>query len=270
MGGSSKINQSQNQLTSDATQQRNTSATLGTEGQQLIQTGQAEQQPLVDFLKSIIGGNSTSTAQAISPAIANITRSTNATKENIYDTTGPGVGRDVLLGENQRNQGAAVAGVTNDTFLKAFPELAALASGNTSAGLGLTGAGITSLSNAASTTGSVLNSQEQQKAQTLELVGSLAGTAGSIATGGIAGLGGKPCWIAEVVYGVDDRRTHLVRAWLTGPFCSTLFGRCVVTLYVIVGEKVAALVRKSVMLRSLFTALFNVALGKAEKWKVNA
>ena len=181
--GSGGIQNSQNQLNSIEGQQVATSTTLGQQGQSLIAEGQAQQAPLANFIQSIIGGNSTTTNQALAPVIGNITNQTNATKENIYDTTAPGAGRDVLLGENVRNQGSAVANATNQTFLSAFPELASLSGQNTQAGLGLTGAGITSLSNAASTTGSVLNSQEQQKASTLNLIGGLAGAAGNAAGG---------------------------------------------------------------------------------------
>lgn len=183
-GGGIKSSQSQEQTI--AAQQAANSATLGAEGQQLIQTGQAQQAPLVNFLQSIIGGNSTTTNQAIAPELSTITNQTIKNRESIYDSTAPGAGRDVLLGQNKLNQGAQVAGATNDAFMKAFPELAALAGGNTSAGLGLTGAGITSLSNSATTTGSVLQSQEQQKANQLSAFTGLAGVAGDLATGGIS------------------------------------------------------------------------------------
>ena len=182
--GTGGINNSQNQLNSIASTQTATGTQLGTEGQSLINQGQAEQAPLVNFLQGIIGGNSTDTQQAIAPALGNIAKTTQATKENIYDTTAPGAGRDVLLGQNQINKGTEVASATNNAFLQAFPELASLSGQNTSAGLGLTGAGITSTGNGAQTTGSVLNSQEQQKASTLNAFGQLAGAAGT-AVGGL-------------------------------------------------------------------------------------
>jgi len=151
---------------------------LGTQGAGLISEGQAQQAPLAEFLQKIISGNSTTTNQALAPVIGNITAGTNANREKIFDTTAPGAARDVLLGENTRSQGTQVA-----IRLSAFPELASLAGANTQAGLGLTGAGITSLSNSASTTGSVLNSQESQKAATLSAFGQLAGAAGTAAGG---------------------------------------------------------------------------------------
>lgn len=169
------IDKSTNTLNTVASQQQSQSAVLSDQGQKLINEGQAQQNPLENFLRSIIGGNSTTTNQAIAPEITNITKATNANKEAIYDSTAPGAGRDVLLGENKLNQGNAVASATNNAFLSAFPQLAALSSGNTSAGLGLTGAGITSLGNSASTTGGVLDAQSKQKANTINAFGSLTG-----------------------------------------------------------------------------------------------
>ena len=186
MGGGG-ISNSQNQLNQTSALQAQTSQQLANEGQTLINEGQAETSPLQNFEKSIIGGNSTATNSALAPALGTIANQTAQTKEQIYDTTAPGAGRDVLLGQATQAQGTQVAGLENQTFLQAFPELASLASGNTSAGLGLTGAGITSLSNSATTTGSVLNSQEQQKASTLNAFGSLAGAAGTAAGGFLGG-----------------------------------------------------------------------------------
>jgi hypothetical protein len=48
------------------------------------------------------------------------------------------------------------------------------------------------------------------------------GGAGAAAAGGAAGGGagaggggGAPCWVAEVLYGVNDQRTHAARLWAT-------------------------------------------------------
>lgn len=192
MGGNNKIDRSENQLQSIADAQRSAGARLGDQGQSLINTGQEQQAPLVSFLQSIIGGNSTTTNQALQPVLSNITRQTAQNREHVYDQIGPGAARDVVLGENLRSQGAQTAQATNDVFLKAFPELASLSGQNTNAGLGLTGAGITSTGNSASTTGTVLNEQQRRKQSQLEAFSGLAGAAGNIATGGgfgaLAGL----------------------------------------------------------------------------------
>ena len=76
---------------------------------------------------------------------------------------------------------------------------------------------------------------------------------------------GKGCWIAEAIYGVDDPRTHTVRAWLNGPFRETVVGSLVMDLYLTVGQQVAWVARRSSTLRAILKPLFDVALRKATK-----
>lgn len=88
-----------------------------------------------------------------------------------------------------------------------------------------------------------------------------------IAAGGNVGAAQlKNCWIAESIYGVDDPRTLLVRAWLNGPFSETRTGMNVMWLYVAIGRSVAKLVRKYGLLRRIFKPLFDKALAKAQDW----
>ncbi len=85
------------------------------------------------------------------------------------------------------------------------------------------------------------------------------------AAGSAAGgyLEGKGCWIAEAIYGIDNPRTHLVRAWLNGPFKQTVLGSAVMWTYVKIGRHVASVVRRSNVLRRVLEPLFDLALGKA-------
>ncbi len=80
---------------------------------------------------------------------------------------------------------------------------------------------------------------------------------------GQAAGGAKYCWIAEAVYGIDDPRTFMVRAWLTGPFMATRFGSVVMGLYRRFGQRIAAIARRSRMLRAALKPLFDIALRKA-------
>lgn len=73
----------------------------------------------------------------------------------------------------------------------------------------------------------------------------------------------NPCWIAEVLYGVDDHRTHLLRAWLTGVYARTAVGAPVVALYRVCGERVAGWARRSAVLRRLLTPLFDGGVAAA-------
>ena len=77
-----------------------------------------------------------------------------------------------------------------------------------------------------------------------------------------------PCWIAEVLWGVDDRRTHLLRKWLVTVWEKESFiGRVVVGVYRRVGQQVAKLASRSRLLQRLLRPLFNSGLRRAEVWQ---
>lgn len=96
-------------------------------------------------------------------------------------------------------------------------------------------------------------------------------------TGGLANLGEAAsgvsgfklpsgCWIAEAIYGTNDPRTLLVRAYLNGPFKQTAFGRAVMSLYQRYGRAIAAQVRKHGWLKRALQPLFDKALDHAAPW----
>lgn len=107
--------------------------------------------------------------------------------------------------------------------------------------------------------------------QAMSLAGQTIGAATGLGSAALTGhLPAKPgCWIAEAIYGVDDPRTHLVRAWLNGPFRRTSTGRLVMWTYIKIGRGVAAMVRASGTLRYMFKPLFDLALTKALAEKGN-
>lgn len=87
--------------------------------------------------------------------------------------------------------------------------------------------------------------------------------------GAVGALGGAaipkiPCWIAEAIYGVNDIRTHTVRAYLNGTFKQSFYGRFIMNMYVKHGEAVAVKVRKSWLLKLAFRPLFELALWGAK------
>jgi hypothetical protein len=72
-----------------------------------------------------------------------------------------------------------------------------------------------------------------------------------------------PCWIAEVLYGVDDVRTQFLRSWLVHVYAATLTGTMVIRLYTACGRQVARMAGRSSFLRRVLRPLFDAALSRA-------
>jgi hypothetical protein len=87
-------------------------------------------------------------------------------------------------------------------------------------------------------------------------------SAGGAAAGAAAGAA-KGCWIAEAIYGVDDIRTHTVRAWLNGSFRQSFMGDLVMRFYLKFGQLIAAQVYSGKISRSTLKPLFDMAFRKA-------
>ena len=75
----------------------------------------------------------------------------------------------------------------------------------------------------------------------------------------------KPCWIAEVLYGADDPRTHLLRIWLVDVYSETAVGSIVVAVYSRFGRELSALVRRSSLLRGVLRPVFEAGLVRAQR-----
>jgi len=78
-----------------------------------------------------------------------------------------------------------------------------------------------------------------------------------------SGSRSKSCWIAEALYGVDDPRTLLLRAWLATVLEERRAGWRLVELYGRVGRTTAALIRRGILPRLLFRRLFDRLVEKA-------
>jgi hypothetical protein len=90
------------------------------------------------------------------------------------------------------------------------------------------------------------------------------GATGNKADAGTTKQTGPPCWIAEALYGVDDARTLVLRAWLQEVRATRRAGWPLVHLYVLVGPAVALAARRLTsvdrILRPLFDRLVTAAL----------
>jgi hypothetical protein len=89
--------------------------------------------------------------------------------------------------------------------------------------------------------------------------------------GGLDASGGhsKQCWIAEALYGADDPRTHLLRAWLTVVHDQRRPGWMFVVLYRVCGRGTARLISSGALparwFRPLFDSLVDRALADAPR-----
>jgi hypothetical protein len=77
------------------------------------------------------------------------------------------------------------------------------------------------------------------------------------------GRNSKSCWIAEVLYGVDDPRTLLLRSWLSSIHQERRRGWMCVSLYQTFGRATANLIACGVLPRGLFQPLFDALVEKA-------
>jgi hypothetical protein len=89
------------------------------------------------------------------------------------------------------------------------------------------------------------------------------GGGGTKNDGGGAAPHTKACWIAEALYGVDDPRTHLLRAWVTAVYDERRPGWMFVALYRVFGQATARLITHGVLPRGLFQPLFDALVEKA-------
>jgi hypothetical protein len=85
----------------------------------------------------------------------------------------------------------------------------------------------------------------------------------SDSTGTPPGGNSKSCWIAEQLYGVDDPRTLLLRAWLGHVYEDRARGWPLVALYRTFGRSTAGLIARGYLPRAPFYVLFNALLKSA-------
>jgi len=191
-GGNVKNSRAQsNQIVAD---QREQAADLQQKSNASLARGQAYQEPLVQFLQGIIGGNSTTTNQAMAPVLGQIATRNQQAGEQIRTQLPAGAARDYALAGLARDKGAQVAGATNSTFLSAFPQLAQIGGQETNTGLQATGASISSRGNAGTGAANVFAQDVRQQEAKMNAITNLASTAGSVFTGiktGKSGGGGQ-------------------------------------------------------------------------------
>jgi hypothetical protein len=113
----------------------------------------------------------------------------------------------------------------------------------------------------------VTKAKKAYHAPVLEQYGDLESLTKGVGNGSGDGTGGpmsmNTCWIAEVLYGVDDSRTLVLRRWLANTYSRTMTGSVVVALYRAFGKRVASWVRRSALLRRVLIPLFDAGVTAA-------
>jgi hypothetical protein len=75
------------------------------------------------------------------------------------------------------------------------------------------------------------------------------------------------CWVAEAVYGVDDARTLLLRAWLSRVYDEKRPAWPLIALYKRFGRAAANLIRRGYLSRGMFRLLFDALVRRAiDEW----
>lgn len=128
---------------------------------------------------------------------------------------------------------------------------------------GLYGTNVGGANSALGNVAPLVNADTQAENASWDAFNNITGAINQAASTGAKAFAG--CWIAEAIYGIDDPRTHLVRAWLNGPFRETKIGNAVMSVYLAIGRQIAWMARRSSMLRAALKPLFDAALRKATK-----
>lgn len=149
------------------------------------------QAPLIGQLQKITSGDRKTQLSAIAPQIGEINRGFAAAKENILSSVPSGAAREFALSQMEREKPAQVATLFNTTYTGGLDKMANLGSGLGAFSLQELSAGLKAGELAGNTRGQIMQQDAQAKAATLGFLGSLAGGAANIATGGMASMGKK-------------------------------------------------------------------------------
>lgn len=254
-GPSASVEAAQSNL---ANQQLGIAEQQNNQSQAAYQKMQTEEAPAIGLYTALTQGSPTAAMTASAPLIAPITQGYNASQESIFNSTAPGAGRDYALSQLNVQKNANISNVFSNTTASAFDKLANIGAGQGSFSLASVGASLSGLTGSATTQNQLGQEQAASKAATMGFLGDIVSGASGVASAGIT-----KCWIAEAIYGKHDVRTHIVRQYLNGPFSETAIGSMVMDLYLVFGERIAAVARRSSLLRGLLKPLFDRALRQA-------
>ena len=133
------------------------------------------QQPEIAKQTALASGDQTAITTAAAPVIMQASKGFQAAKDSIFTTIAPGAARDKALADLEVNKATTIAGTEAGLVNDASGKLANIGAGLGSFSLQELGAALSGVSGASSSNQSVMQVQEQAKASTMGLIGSLAG-----------------------------------------------------------------------------------------------
>ena len=192
------------------------SAQIQTQQQQnqIAQTAQAQsqedrdrrvalEQPAIDKYTKLASGDRTAALEASMPVLSQVSQGYQAAKQSILNSVPAGPARDKAISDLEMQKFTTTSGAQATAVSAAPDTLANIGSGLGAMSLQELGASISGYQSAGNLAGHVVQQSDQRKAQNLQLLGGLAGTAGSVAGQGIK-TWGSDRRIKQDIFKVED------------------------------------------------------------------
>ncbi len=211
----------------------------------------------LDFFKKLLGGDRKALMETLSPEITQLHKQYESGRKTTEEFGARGGGRTAAMAELPFREAADVSTLIHGARKEGAAGMEDIGKILADLGVGELGGSISGSSSGSSR----LSAERQAEAQRRQQNQAAAGqAAGAIIAAMITSSASSGCWIAEAVYGTDDLRTHVLRAWLNLVWAKTTIGSVVMVLYCRFGERVALLVHKHACLKMFFRWLFDRVL----------
>ncbi len=267
-GSSQNVKNNQNQLLGETQQANQNAGNLNAAGGTSLSAGSSNTTNGTNFFNTLLNGNQANTAALLAPTLNADRQQSQQQLQSLSTLTPRGGGRSGTLFNAAYQPSASIQNAFMGGRLQAAQTLPQIGLQQQGIGTSLYGLGNQALNTATGATGTNLNSALQVQQQSNQLAGGIGSAIMGLALAPVTGGGSLfgnlvNCWIAEALYGRNDIRTHVLRAWLNGPFRRTIAGDLVMRLYLLVGRQVASLVRTLPFVGLALRPLFEAALLKA-------
>lgn len=210
----------------------------------------------LDFFKKLLTGDRKVLEETLSPEITTLHKQYESGRKTAAEFGGRGGGTNAAIAESRFKEAGDVSALVHGARKEGATGLTDIGQILANLGVGEMGGAVSGSSSGASRLSAEREAEAQRRAQTQMAAGQAAGQI-------IAAMitsSASSCWIAEAVYGVDDLRTHILRAWLNFEWGKKGFGKFVMELYRRYGEHTAMSVRKNPWLKACFRAVFDRVL----------